>query len=491
MRIKIKGKKAGVVKPVFLFLVILSCYPVFGQNKKSPLRVKAAITIDFSNVTGKIKNLNGVNNGPFRYGPQSAPIEVYHEEAEFPFTRLHDVNWPNSEAIDIHAIFPIFDADVEDPKNYIFQKSDDYIAAIIKNKSEIIYRLGESIEHLTTYFIHPPKDFSKWARICVNIIRHYNEGWNNGFHYNIKYWEIWNEPEGKNMWLGTTQQYFDLYKITVNAIKEYNPSLKVGGPAATGIKSKIIKPYLTYCRDQSLPLDFLSWHSYTNNPESVVKEAKAARKVLDEYGFSKTESFLDEWHFRNISWEKLFPGNDGNDSNLEKYKTVRAAFEEINGPKAAVFAASVLMRLQDCPIDVAAYYSADYNNPFSMFDIYGTPGKVYYIFNAFNQLLKNPNRVSCKFENDLQDKSLVILASISEKASTAAILLSNSLPNDKSVAISLKNLHDSTKLSAKIYLIDKSNNLNLIKISALDPNNLVMNLRMSPISVYLIKLSGE
>ncbi|MBI4578450.1 MAG: hypothetical protein HY718_02035 [Planctomycetes bacterium] len=48
------------------------------------------------------------------------------------------------------------------------------------------------------------KDFAKWAKICVNIIRHYNEGWADGFHYNIRYWEIWNEPNvGNSMRSGT------------------------------------------------------------------------------------------------------------------------------------------------------------------------------------------------------------------------------------------------------------------------------------------------
>ena len=31
----------------------------------------------------------------------------------------------------------------------------------------------------------------------MNVIKHYNSGWANGYHYNIKYWEIWNEPDGR------------------------------------------------------------------------------------------------------------------------------------------------------------------------------------------------------------------------------------------------------------------------------------------------------
>ena len=58
------------------------------------------------------------------------------------------------------------------------------------------YRLGQSIEHQTKkYGIYPPKDFKKWAKICEHIIRHYNEGWANGYRMGIEYWEIWNEAD--------------------------------------------------------------------------------------------------------------------------------------------------------------------------------------------------------------------------------------------------------------------------------------------------------
>ena len=68
--------------------------------------------------------------------------------------------------------------------------------------------------------MRPPEDAAKWARICANIVRHYNEGWADGFHYGITYWEIWNEPDNEesielnNMWKGTKEQYYDLYAAT-------------------------------------------------------------------------------------------------------------------------------------------------------------------------------------------------------------------------------------------------------------------------------------
>lgn len=60
-------------------------------------------------------------------------------------------------------------------------------------------------------------DFQKWAVVCEHIVRHYNEGWADGYHLNIKYWEIWNEPDlgsedpaTSKTWGGTKEQFYDM-----------------------------------------------------------------------------------------------------------------------------------------------------------------------------------------------------------------------------------------------------------------------------------------
>ena len=141
--------------------------------------------------------------------------------------------------------------------------------------AEPIYRLGESIEHTSVKrYVHPPADMEKWAAVCLGIIRHYNEGWANGFHYNIRYWEIWNEPENRPaMWSGTDDDYLRLYRTTALAIKKEFPALKVGGPAlgASGsfVKGEFVPTdfaanFLAMCRKDNVPLNFFSWHCYTD-----------------------------------------------------------------------------------------------------------------------------------------------------------------------------------------------------------------------------------
>ena len=46
-------------------------------------------------------------------------------------------------------------------------------------------------------------DIDKFAEVVRHIVLHYNKGWADGYHYGIRYWEIWNEPDFKPFWNGT------------------------------------------------------------------------------------------------------------------------------------------------------------------------------------------------------------------------------------------------------------------------------------------------
>lgn len=434
------------------------------------------MTIDFGQPLGAFKPLNGVNGGPFNYASQQVPIEGYHAAAGFTSTRLHDASWPHPDAVDINTIFPLFNADADDSANYIFAKTDDYLLPLVRNGSAIIYRLGVSIEHKTQYFIQPPRDYDKWAKICVNIIRHYNEGWANGYHYNIRYWEIWNEPEGKAMWLGTTEQYLKLYEVTSRAIRAHDPSLKIGGPASTGAQSAIMKPFVEYCRSKDLPMDFCSWHLYSDRVGDYVRNTHIVRRLLDEHGFNNTQSFLDEWHFIP-SWAKLSP-KDSLDTAVEK------AFASTITGKGAAFSAAVLMQLQDCPVDVTNFYCADYS-PWSMFDVFGVPGKVYFAFKAYHELTQLPERVSCTWE---ADSTITAAASRSTDRNNAALLVSNTGTKVRTLSAALRHFNDGGKIAVDLFLVDDRHQLSLSGHRELNASAL-LTLQLPATSVTLVKLS--
>ena len=124
---------------------------------------------------GKFKIMHAVNNGPVytRYTggvPQRNNFEEY-KALGIPYARNHDASFYDAyggeHTVDISAIFPNFDADVNDPASYDFVCTDEYIAVTALAGTETFYRLGQKIEHtIKKFHIHQPKDFKKWAEIC-------------------------------------------------------------------------------------------------------------------------------------------------------------------------------------------------------------------------------------------------------------------------------------------------------------------------------------
>lgn len=162
----------------------------------------------------------------------------YLTRAGIPYSRLHDVGgWLGGGLyVDIPNLFRDFETDANDPASYDFVITDQIINGLIKAGCEPYFRLGVTIEnfhYLKAYRIFPPKDFAKWARICEHVIRHYNEGWADGYHYNITYWEIWNEPDDcyndrtAAMWKGTPEEYYRLYSVAAKHLKKcFGDSIK-------------------------------------------------------------------------------------------------------------------------------------------------------------------------------------------------------------------------------------------------------------------------
>ena len=90
------------------------------------------IKFDLSRNDGKFKIMHAVNNGPVykRYVgtvPKRNNLEEY-KALRIPYARNHDASYYDvyggEHTVDISAIFPNFDADVNDPASYDFVCTD-------------------------------------------------------------------------------------------------------------------------------------------------------------------------------------------------------------------------------------------------------------------------------------------------------------------------------------------------------------------------------
>lgn len=405
-----------------LTILILSSYSWVGKYNEQVVRV------DFNNPAHQMKELHGINNGP-KSGYQTVnelwklDATDLFQEMNIPIVRTHDSEYPYGQEkfIDIHCVFPDFSGDVEDPSAYNFIYSDQYIAAIIESGAKVFYRLGESIDPTgENRYTYPPEDYEKWARICEHIIRHYNEGWANGFQYGIEYWEIWNEPEVARQWAGSMEEYCNLYRITAKYLKQIYPDIKIGGCAMGTCTEETITDFLQLLTvdGQKTPLDFFSWHTYTNDPKEYADKAVMIRRILNENGYKNTLSFLDEWNY------------------VDNWKDLTTTKEVIQSAYGAAFIASSLIMMQNSPIDSAMYYDGQFvGDDIIWCGLYKAgaeklPG--FYAFLFFNQMYQLGQQV--KVDENLEN--IYCCAAAGEQK---AILLVNYAINDaSSVAVNLK-----------------------------------------------------
>lgn len=304
------------------------------------------VSVEPTSEVGAIKPMNAANNGP------NGPTFKAYKALRVPYGRTHDTPlgevW-SSHVVDINQIFPDWNANVNNPKSYDFDLTDEMLQDMIKAGTEPFFRLGQSIEHESKkYGIYPPKDYKKWAKICEHIIRHYTEGWADGHKWDITYWEIWNEPDlddpddrwktDPRTWGGTQEQFYELYEVTAKHLKKCFPHLKIGGPAFANPR-KYGPPFLDYLKKTDTPIDFFSWHMYHRRPVRVSEDVHKVREILDEKGFTEVESILNEWNY-NKSW-------------TEKNYYSRYVRRSV---KAAAFMAGVMTECQNGPVDMLMYY---------------------------------------------------------------------------------------------------------------------------------------
>lgn len=391
---------------------ILSCIAICLFS----LTIKANISVNFNEEIGKIRAMNGVNNGPMaKTASQTRHNFEEFKAARIPFARLHDASFSEAyggcHVVDITSIFTDFSKDANKAENYDFTLTDVYLKTIQSAGTEIFFRLGQKIEHpIKKYGIYPPKDFKKWAVICEHIIRHYNEGWADGLHMGIRYWEIWNEPDldlkqwqtNPRTWGGSEEAFYDLYETAAKHLKQKFPDLKIGGPAIAG-NMEWSDRFLAKMQERKVPMDFVSWHIYTTKPSKMSEREKIVRGMMNKYGYGQAESILNEWNYvRGWSDEFIY------------------SVKIMEKDKGAAFNAAVMSAMQDAGTDILMYYDARPETPFNgLFDFTTMlPTKAYYPFFIWSDLVELGTQ--CKAETD--DPELFITAA-HDKAGKWSIML--------------------------------------------------------------------
>ena len=132
----------------------------------------------------------------------------------------------------------------------------------------------------------------------------------------------------------------------------------------TGYFIEFFEKFLAHITSEGhrAPLDFFSWHSYSGTAENI-RYAAYAREMLDKFGFTETESILNEWN----------PG-------IHRRGTLADA----------AHIGSMMVAMQNAPVDLLMYYDGTLESSYGgMFNpLTRTPFKAYHAFRGFNELYK-------------------------------------------------------------------------------------------------------
>ena len=434
-------------------LAICSMGTVKGQQK--------TFTVDFSTTLERIKDLGGVNGGP---DVLPAKGETYggtalkgFQTGGVSFIRTHDVAglqyfeytntfWQNG------AINPSFDPTLE--SSYRWTTADQKIDSIVLPGFTPYFRIGINYDAAHGIYSAAPKDpdgvnFSKFAKVCKRTVMHFNKDWptGKGKSLGIKYWEIWNEPDG-GFWRdsvntsaskpGDSVAFARMYKEVYDSMKSADTSIKVGGPGVLSgsilTKRAWIKTFLDECHKNNAKLDFFSWHLYgALNPYAIASQGEYVRTLLHTYGFDSTESHVSEHNIR------LGSADAANPKPL------------MNTAKHGAFTTSSMISAQFGKIDKLLFYrGTSYMNLFGKDTLdAANPTLSGEGFTAFTELTRfAPQRIaadtsefiSSEASSQIDTTNIMILAGRSDDQKSCYVLISNFNSKYTTCSININNL---------------------------------------------------
>jgi len=230
--------------------------------------------------------------------------------------------------------------------------------------------------------VTPPRDYAQWSTLIRTLVRHCVD------RYGVRevgqwFFEVWNEPNLPAFWTGSPQDYFTLYRHTVEAIKRVDGWLRVGGPATA--QSAWIPEFLEFCHHADLPVDFISTHYYPTDAfgrigaDTAAQLEHAPRNVMRDRAAEVHRQarglpvYYTEW---NVSSNPRDPLHDQ--------------------PFAAAYAARILMNVAELvqaysfwtfsDLFAENYYpSVPFHGGFGLLNLHGIPKPVYRAFELLHR----------------------------------------------------------------------------------------------------------
>jgi hypothetical protein len=171
-----------------------------------------------------------------------------------------------------------------------FSVLDKYMRAVHETGADIMASIcikPKSIYPAVDETVWKPNDINRWQYIIGEMAKRYSV--DNKY---VTYWGVANEINigewgGCPYKIESAEDYFEYYKMTVEAILKVYPEAKVGGPSWAGIPNeagcKFFEEFISSCMKESIQLDFISYNVYSDNPKNHADGALRLKNTADKY----------------------------------------------------------------------------------------------------------------------------------------------------------------------------------------------------------------
>ena len=167
----------------------------------------------------------------------------------------------------------------------------------------------ESHEGATSYHRKPPRSQAQWASFVEGLVGR--------FRGQVTAWQTWNEPDARDFWLGTPEQFAEMTETTAQAIKRADPQALVVCSGFTKLGPPFLDRMLTSRPTLAPLIDVVSIHEDIAAPfrEVMTKhgiggkpiwhtEAKPDAVRLD----LALQGIAREFHFLNRQFSEKYAG---------------------------------------------------------------------------------------------------------------------------------------------------------------------------------------
>jgi len=188
---------------------------------------------------------------------------------------------------------------------------------------------------------NPPLNYDDWYDFVYMVVDRYKD--------NIKYWELWNEGDNADFWLGTWQEQLELVKVGAIAVKDADPdAVTIFGGLTKKIPGHVNTIYTSGVADY---IDVINIHFYNETwdsspTENIYGVTKLVADVIRRYG-GKQELWIAEIGYSDYVQE---------DGSISDWTRINAPYEKTQDFQAVTFVRSYSRIVATDDVSVILWY---------------------------------------------------------------------------------------------------------------------------------------